>query len=202
MELLLRKQSIPFGAPVDQVLTFLQDRLEKGKHKYGSFNAHRSALPLIIKENIRDSIIVKRFMKGIARSRPAAPRYSCTWDPNIVLEYFRTSSDDSLKSVSLKLVTLLALATGERLQTISLIKLSATKRQEKGLRIFIEDPIKSLGVNSLQPCLEIPNFLENPNLCVATILERYIEMTSDHRNGNDKLFLTYKNYTVQPVSKP
>ncbi|KAB0803109.1 hypothetical protein PPYR_00079 [Photinus pyralis] len=127
----------PFKADKGQVITFFQNLLGQSDNKYGSFNSHRAALSLISPGNIGEDSLFKRFMKGIARARPPKPRYNFTWDPTRVLDYLENRLGDSLKHLSRKLVTLLTLATGQQLQTISLIKLSEIKTHDGGLYIYI-----------------------------------------------------------------
>ncbi|XP_074641235.1 uncharacterized protein LOC141898985 [Tubulanus polymorphus] len=60
-----------------------------------------------------------RVMKGVFEARPALPRYSKMWDVSVVLRYMSTLalSELSSKDLTYKTVTLLALASGQRLQT-------------------------------------------------------------------------------------
>lgn len=65
--------------------------------------------------------LVKRFLKGIFNLKPSLPRYQRTWDVEVVLKYLKTLTPVymlSLRVLSYKLVTLLLLLTGQRLQTI------------------------------------------------------------------------------------
>lgn len=146
-------------------------------------------------------IHMKRFLKGISRLRPQRPRYTVIWDPKQDLDFFESASTKTLKMLSLKLVTLLLLATGQRLQTISLIKLSSLKFCDSGVQIFIEDRIKTSGLRMNQPCLYLPKYEPNRNLCVASCLNEYIDETKSFRNNDsDYLFLSLqKPYGV--VSK-
>ncbi|XP_031350169.1 uncharacterized protein LOC116175923 [Photinus pyralis] len=199
----------PFQAPTPSIIEFLQRAFEGNNLQYGSMNSHRSALALIHLQPLSNDARLSRFMKGIARLRPSKPRYNSTWDPNVVLEYIQKlgpNSTLSLKDLSAKLVTLLALATGHRLQTIQLIKLTNLHTSPQGIQIPITDPIKTSGTNRSQPCLQIPRFAENPLLCVATTLIDYIEATKPLRTPNqDYLFITfkkpYKTATKQSISR-
>nr|CAI5849325.1 unnamed protein product [Callosobruchus analis] len=146
-------------------------------------------------------------MKGVLRLRPPKPRYNCVWDPKEVLDYFITHPAESLRSLSIKLVTLLLLATGQRLQTISLIKLSNIQPYDDGgVQILIEDRIKTSNVNTNQPCLFIPKFNEQPELCVVSCLHKYIQETKTLRSTNDVyIFITfqkpYRSASKQTLSR-
>lgn len=183
----------PFGGETSHVIAFLQHQLDSTNNVYGSFNSHRAALSLIFKRNITEDIHLKRYMKGIFRTRPPKARYEHTWNPQQVFNYFRNSSDSTLKAVSSKAVTLLALATGQRLQTISLIKCANMHFSVSGLKIYIPDLIKTSRPNSIQPCLNLPYFHQDSSLCVASVIKEYLNMTKDIRNpSHEGLWLTIR----------
>ncbi|XP_031337110.1 uncharacterized protein LOC116181252 [Photinus pyralis] len=197
----------PYQAP--SIIEFLQRVFEGNNLQYGSMNSHRSALALINLQPLSNDARLSRFMKGISRLRSSKPRYNSTWDPNVVLEYLQKLGPNftlTLKDLSANLVTLLALATGHRLQTIQLIKLSNIHTSAQGIQIPITGPVKTSGSNRSQPCLQIPRFAENPLLCVATTLIDYIEATKPLQTPNqDYLFITfkepYKTATKQSISR-
>lgn len=132
--------------------------------------------------------IVSRFVKGVSRLRPPAPRYNVTWDPYTVLA-FLDRDVTAVEELSKKLVTLLLLATGHRLQTIHLIRLGEISFSEiSGIRIMITDPVKNSRPNSHQPLIVLPLLQEKPHLCVATTLKKYIQSTA-HLRPPDSVFL-------------
>ncbi|KAJ8910797.1 hypothetical protein NQ315_004522 [Exocentrus adspersus] len=178
--------------PLSQKLTLVAAVLyDKGHNLYGSFNSHRSALSLVLPGKIGEDPLIKRCLKGVFRLRSSTPRYNVTWDPAQI-----KLPSDSLKQVSFKLVTLLCLSTGQRLQTISLIEVSNIKRTGSGLQIFIPDLIKTSGPYNSQLCLDLPYFTEKPNLCVASLLNEYLQRTQCYRRNNDFLFLTLQPHGV------
>ena len=66
-------------------------------------------------------VLIKRFMKGIFEIKPSLPRYNCTWSTEQVLKFLKSLSpleDLTLLQLSRKLVTLFALMTGQRAQTL------------------------------------------------------------------------------------
>lgn len=79
-----------FHTLVPVVLHFLTDLFNKGA-KYGTVNSYKSCLSLIL-NNSDDR--VKRFMKGVFKSRPK-PKYHFTWDPSIALDYLATKWPNS-----------------------------------------------------------------------------------------------------------
>lgn len=69
-----------YDAEPEQVLQFLQHLMDLGNHKYGTFNSHRSALSLLLKEGTGQDYRIKRFLKGVSNLRPFAPKYDFIWD--------------------------------------------------------------------------------------------------------------------------
>lgn len=190
----------PFEPQISQVLTFFQELLESTTNVFGSFNTHRSALSLITSVNLGEDLHIKRFMKGIFRLRPPKPRYDCTWEPQQVLKFLQKTDISNLKQLSYKLVTLLALATGQRVQTLGLIMRENIHFSDSGVKILVPDPIKTSKPKSFQPCLNLPYLRENPQLCVASTLKKYLDETADLRQSNDNLFITFKK-PHRPASK-
>jgi len=65
-------------------------------------------------------------MKGVSRIRPAVSRYSIAWDPVISIRflYLWETSKCNLKDLTMKLGALLALCTGQTIQTLCSIELA------------------------------------------------------------------------------
>ena len=67
-------------------------------------------ISLIVNKDIGVDARIKRFFKGIYNLRPSRPKYECTWDPKIVLDYFINIGDNEaldFKILSKKLICLL-----------------------------------------------------------------------------------------------
>ena len=61
--------------------------------------------------------LVSRFLKGVFNSRPPAPKYSVTWDVDVVLSYLKLlpkNQELSFQTLSHKLAMLMALANADR----------------------------------------------------------------------------------------
>nr|CAH7746392.1 unnamed protein product [Callosobruchus chinensis] len=101
----------------------------------------------------------------------------------------------------MKLVTLLALITGHRLQTLTSIRLQNIVRFPDRLEIRTSDRIKTSSSKSLQPFLVIPYFKDNPALCLASVIN-YELITKDLRPSDiDYLILTVKRPIRQVSSQ-
>ncbi|CAH2013630.1 unnamed protein product [Acanthoscelides obtectus] len=191
----------PFKYDVPNIISFLQQVMNTSNNTYSSFNSHRAALSPITSSDLGTNTEVKRFMKGIFRTRPPRPRYNFTWNPQDVLKFLNKPPDKDLRSVSCKLVVLLVLATGQRIQTVALIRCPNIKFSTSGADIQIPDFVKTSGPKTLQPKLSLPYFHECPNLCVASCLHQYLELTKPLRPADcDKLFLTF-NKPHGPATK-
>lgn len=193
-----------FEAPLSAVITFLVDLFNKGA-SYGAINSHRSAISLLLGNNVGSDERIKRLLKGMYRQKPSLPKYSSTWDPKTVLDNVSTwypNNDLNLVKITKKLTILLALCTSHRVQTLSLIKLSNIDKTPSGIKIVISDIIKTSAANREQPVLFLPYFVDNPSIYPAKALEDYLSITSTLRpEGVDNLLITHKNHLKRPRLK-
>lgn len=154
-----------FKPTTEKILEFLNSEFINSA-KYATLNTHRSALNLI--SDAGKSDVVDRFLKGAFKLRPTFPRYENIWDPQQVLKYVEKliplhSLD--LKDLTLKLIILLALGSGQRVQTLAKIKISNIKKLENGIEISITDILKTSTPKKPQPKLCFPMFNQHPELC-------------------------------------
>uniref|UniRef100_A0A1Y1N2Y1 Tyr recombinase domain-containing protein n=1 Tax=Photinus pyralis TaxID=7054 RepID=A0A1Y1N2Y1_PHOPY len=139
--------------------------------------------------------------------RPTKPKYDNIWDPAVVLDYLRglKNSEISIDTLTHKLTALLALATGQRLQTLTLIEISNIYRDTKGLTITIPSRIKTSGRNRLQPVLRLPFLDLDPEICVARTVLLYINKTEVRRGSVRFLILStrkpFHKATAQTLSR-
>lgn len=161
-----------FAATVTDVLSFLKE-LYDGGAQYGTLNSCRSAVSLILGQDLSNNDLIKRFFKGIYRLRPPLPRYNVTWDTSLVLDglasWYPNNSLD-LSKISQKLATLLALTTAHRVQTLSKINTKNLEFLGNEVRIKIPDLIKTSRPGTSQPMLILPTFHERPAICPVTTL--------------------------------
>lgn len=185
----------PFKGTAQDVLVFLTRQFHKGA-SYSSLNCYRSAVAIILGSGLAQNDMITRFFKGVARLRPAEPRYDSTWDPRIVLTFLSKwypNEELPLKELTLKLVTLMALVTGHRMQTLSLIDIRNIRHiDENVIEIKIPDRIKTSAQNKQQPVLRLPVFAEDKTICVASTLQAYLRKTKELRKSITKLFISFK----------
>lgn len=181
---------------VPNVLDFLNDCFNNFNSQYGTLNNHRSALSLISADNIGQDGRIKRFLKGVFKLRPTFPRYVTTWDPSLVFNYLNNyypNESLSLEIITKKTVMLLALASGHRCQTLSLIRLPNLRIEDRKIIISITDLVKNSNVGKSQPVLILPYYDQRPSVCPARCLITYMDKTRLLRpNTENKLFLTFK----------
>lgn len=179
-----------YDTSVPTVIYFLTQLFNNGC-QYGTLNSCRSALSLILGPVMTNDDRLKRFLKGVYRLKPPQPKYNATWDTNLVLDKLNTWNPNdslSLEKLAFKTVTLLALSTAHRIQTLSNIKVSNVQNVSQRITIKIPDLIKTSKPGSKQPVLHLPFFLERPAICPATTLLCYIERTSTLRTS-DVMFI-------------
>lgn len=189
---------------LQSVLSFLADLYEKGLG-YMTINSVRSSLSLML-GNIEGQAIgthplVCRLLKGIANKRPPKPKYKSTWDASRVLQYFKDSEPNSslcLKDLSEKLIALLALTTGQRVQTLAAINTSNINfLSDESVEIIICDKLKTSKPGE-SIVLSLPKYTD-VNICVVEALKQYLLVTETLRTANNLFVSTRSPY--KPVSR-
>lgn len=184
----------PFDINVTNIAQFFSDPKLKDK-SYSTLNIYRSALSLLSLNDLGKDPGLARFFKGLSVQKPQKPKYESIWDPDPVIKFLATQNpNDSipLQNLTKKLVTLLALITAQRVQTLSKISIDNIVILDKAIQIKIVDRIKTSGRNKNQPLLHIPKFDDQPAICVAATLTSYLKRTKSIRQENKKLFITFK----------
>lgn len=184
-----------FNPSMSVIIKFLTNKFEEGA-SYGSLSSLRAAISLITTTDISNDSRLCRFFKGVYNLRPNKPKYNVTWDPTAVLDYLATwypNESITIEQLTLKITSLMALTTGHRAQTLSLIDISNVVQRSDGYEIKITERIKTSGVNRQQPLLVLPFFEEKPHICVAKTLRCYLTRTSGRREVNsERLLITFK----------
>ena len=186
-------------------LTFLRKLFKRG-YKYSALNTARSALSIIFDTplpSFGESPLTKRFMRAMYNLRPNLPKYHTTWDVSVVLKYLETLSPVrflNLQQLSHKLVTLLALVTAQRLQTLHALNLDNCEITKTSAIFNIQQLLKhSNPLNKTSNNIIIQSFQPNKKICPLFHLKYYIKRTADLRKSG-KLFLNHQQ-PHHPVSK-
>ena len=158
----------PISPPVPSELSFLPELYHKGL-SYSALNTARSALASVIvlqgNQSFANHPLVSRFLKGTFTTRPAIPKYKEVWDVNTVLEHLKTlhpAETLPLKLLSLKIVMLMAILSGQRCQTIHALTTKDMKVSEDKVMFIINDLLKTTKPGKDCTKLEFLSFDEDP----------------------------------------
>ena len=189
---------------VGVVLEFLTQLFEQGL-SYSAINCPRSALSQFIiwkkHQSIGSHPWIIRFMKGVYNLRPPVPRYIDTWDVEALLRVLRSLSPVSklsLRNLTLKTVTLVALVLAARSQTITLLNLkNMTRRTSKYCFVIGAAELKQSRPGYTPPLIELKAYAVDKALCVYRALDEYLSRTEAIRGSENSLFISY----VKPHGK-
>lgn len=191
-----RRNFDPISPTVNNVLEFLAGMYSSGL-SYSAINTARSALSNIctLGETIQIGThpLVKRFMRGVFILRPSLPKYGKIWSVSDVLKYLQTlkRNDISLKELSFKLVMLLALLTGQRLQSLHLLDIRNIELTRDSVTIRIGDLLKQTRPGFHLSEIILKSYDQDINLCVVTAMSDYLDRTSSLRKNETSLFISF-----------
>ena len=146
---------------------------------------------------------ISRFMRGIFNLRPPKVRNNVTWDVAAVLRKLQTFSpvrNLSLKQLTLKLVTLLALLAGMRVQSLHLIDVRNVVANKNLVKIRFGDLLKQTRPNYQQQELCFKGYAPNRGICVCVVMCEYLERTKSLRKDSTSLLLSFVK-PHKPVTK-
>ena len=150
-----------FQPSVVSVLDFLTLLYQRGL-TYSAINTARSALSgYITLENgacAEKHPLVSRLMKGIFQEKPPRPKYKEIWDVSIVLSYLQSLSPVDklpLKELTLKLVLLILLVSGQRGQTVHLLSIDHMVSVNSCYTFQIVDHLKQGRPGVKNPLVEL-----------------------------------------------
>lgn len=193
------------------VLNFLAEEYESGS-AYSTLNILRSSLSSLLLpcegHAVGSHPLVSRFMKGVFNLRPPQPRYNCTWDVKVVLDYLRTlvpNDSISFENLTLKLVMLIALISGRRSHTIAHIITQDSTVSNSSVSFYIKQLIKTSKPGRPAPVIQLPAYPEDERICVLQTLREYLKKTSHCRHSSRYLFVSinrpHRNVSSQTVSR-
>ena len=163
----------PIYTTVGVVLDFLTNLFEAA-HSYSSINTARSALSTVVilqdeTTTVGKHPLICKFMKGVFHERPALPRYQATWDVQIVLNRLKKWAPVrklSLKELTLKLIMLLALVSGQRCQTLHALSLDNMSVGKSSYKFHVTTLVKQSAPGRAQPIVILPAFPADRRLCI------------------------------------
>ena len=190
----------PISSDVQHFIDFLAELYEQGL-QHRSINTIRSAVSMTHKSveglPVGQHPLVTRLLKGVYNQRPPMPRYTSTWDVDVVTKHIVSmgrNEDLPLKHLSRKLVMLMALIKASRTSELRALDIrfriykpdgvifkltSLTKKRNPGL------PLKELFFRA---------FPSDERLCIVHCLRQYEKITQELRSSEleeKPLFISY-----------
>ena len=168
---------------------------------YSAINSARSALSTFLfldSKPIGQHPLVIRLLKGVYNKKPALPKHNNIWDPQTVLEVLQKMTPVAsldLYHLTLKVITLLWLLTGQRGQSMHLIDVRNITLTDHSVQIAYGNPLKTSRPGHHQKPIHIKAYAPNRALCIVTALRRYLKVTKLLRKGNQLFIITQKPYT-------
>ena len=191
---------------IENIIEFLTQLFNSGIG-YSAISTAKSALSATISlpncSSLGEHPLIRRFMRGIFNLRPSLPKYTHIWDVHQVFSHLKTYEKVdkiSLKYLTLKTVTLLALLTAQRCQTLHKLDLSTLQVLPSMIRISITTPLKTTRPGRHLGPIELRAYPDNPSLCIVEHLTTYIDRTKPLRGLHTELFLSYQQ-PHKPVTK-
>ena len=187
----------PFNPTPVELITFLT-KLFKTGIGYSALNIARSAVATLSLTNpvtVGNHPLVKKFLKGVFNRRPSLPKHGLTWDANVVLQFLRAWSPAkclSLRQLTLKVLLLCLLVTGQRGQAMWLMDLRNMSWTRHEVRCRFGDLLKTSSPAHHQSEIVFGAFPDDKSLCVVRYLTQYKKRTRDLRGSETRLFVSWK----------
>ena len=147
-------------------------------------------------------------MNGVFETKPSFPRYTVTWDVNIVINYldaFGPPDGLTMKVLTYKVVIPLALLSVQRCQTLHALDINGMQLDSDKCIFTITTLLKTFRVGHHLTPIKLLAFKPDPALCIVTHLERYIDRTRTLRGNQAQLLISfqkpYKAVSADTVSR-
>ena len=146
-------------------------------------------------------------MKGIFQLRPATPRVCTTCQVGPVLRYLSSLEpleELSLRVLSLKLTTLLALTSAARAHEIAALHLDHLSKKVDSCEFIIPTHVKNSRPYHPSRKIFLGRYQQDCSICVVRCLEHYLQRTCNHRRHKELLLSyvsPYKSVGSQTVSR-
>ena len=195
----------PLRPTVRPVLLFLHSLFEKGL-SYSALNTACSAVSSIDMNSSGDPdhtlvgkhFLVCRYLKGVFNKLKPVPKYNNIWSVDTLLDYlslYWPLDKITLKELTLKLVMLIALTTGQRCQTLTFLDMSEKymKRNEECFNFALTDHLKQDRPGKVFGNVRLYKYPVK-ELFVYETLNYYLKATENLRNSTRLLVSYIKPY--------
>ena len=195
------RQIDPLSSSTSDILIFLTEVFNEGL-AYRSLNVPRSAIssthPKIDGFSVGQHAYVTRLLKGALNKRPPKPRYSHTWNVDVMIKYMISlgkNSTLSLKAISMKLLTLFALTCPERISALASLDLRHCSVLPEGVSFKLTVPRKSGSADKPAEAF-FARFDQDRKLCPVDCFRYYLKLSRNVRpvipsSLPDKLFISF-----------
>ena len=187
------KHTDPLRSSLDGVLSYLTALHARGL-AHATINLHRSMLsdmlPRIEGFPVGQHPTVVRLLRGCYNTNPPRPRYASTWDPKSVFDFAEQEGFNeflSLRSLSLKTATLLALACFLRVSELASIDYASLELRRDAVSFNLSRPRKAQRSGSLRAF--VVKRYPDPRCCPFVALRDYVDRTSPLRDQQSLLFV-------------
>ena len=189
---------------ISEALQFLMHLYNQGL-SYSTINTARFALPSIL--NIRgphhfgSHPLVTCFLKGMYETWKPQPKYKTIWDVATVLKYLKTLwplEQLSLKDLTIKLLILLLLITGQQEQSIHLLNLDGMIMSLQSCSFELLHHIKTSKPNKSDSSIDICSYQPDNTLCPLPTLKEYLRKTEPLRGTGHCLSMSYSHIKESP----
>ena len=198
-----KRKTSPSNPTLSDILYFLDSQKGSSHSKVTTARAALTFLFTCWDNNIlqTNEPLVAKFIKGLWNQNPDLPGKTPVWNPARLLSHVKQNKiieTEDFLLLSQTTVTLLALATAARVQTLAALNIDTLQIMEDNSYIFpINVPLKTSSVSNHLVEVRIHPFTDE-TLCPVSFLEKYISKTSSLRsNNNSNLFIS----TQKPYSK-
>ena len=195
----------PIYTSVNTVLEFLTFVFKSGV-SYSTICGTRSALASIVTLSdshckLSDHPLIGRFVKGVYHMRPPLPRYTHTWDVNLIFDYWQQQDNNSKLSImdlSSKTAILLLLLSGHRCSTLLSFDIDFMDLSDELCIFYPHGLLKHSTPNRKHDIFKFKKFDKYPSLCPVRTITEYYNRREQLNTNSSSFFITCK----KPYNKP
>jgi len=128
--------------------------------------------------------LVSRLLKGIYNTRPPQPRYSTTWNVDVVIRYLQSLGENNtlpLKTLTQRLALLMALVGANRVSELQALELRYCIYRPEGVSFRLPTLGKKRKAGDPPKQFTFGSFPDDSCLCVMQCLHQYESATLEHR---------------------
>ena len=182
-----RREINPFSCDIKHFLDFLSEVFEDGL-QHRTINSIRSAVSMthdrVEGVPTRQHPLVTRLLKGVYNLCSPHPRYSDTWNVDMVIQHLQSLGDNSkltLKVLGQKLALLMVLVEASRSSELHALDVHYSVFKPEGVLLRLPTLTKKRVCGAPPSQLFFAAFPEDQNICVVRCLKEYEKQTEAFR---------------------